>query len=223
MIDENNFWENLLKPYTKEKMPKIVSEEQQEQIIERLRIYETTLQKWNKKINLVSERTAVEIWSRHFLDSAQLYFLIENDDDIVVDLGSGGGFPALVLAAFGLKNLFLVESDLRKSLFLKECARHMGVQVTVLQERFEDVSLENVSYITARACAPLSKLLDYAEPYQTANFKSCLFLKGQRVAEEIEDAEETWKLDQKTHQSITDPEASVLEVLSFYKKTKGEV
>ena len=167
-----------------------------------------------------------EIWTRHFLDSAQLYFLIENDDDIVVDFGSGGGFPALVLAAFGLNNLILIESDFRKTLFLKECARNMGVDVIIKQERIEnassDESLDNVSYITARACASLSKLLNYAKNYKNKNFKSCLFLKGQGASEEILDAQKTWEINKTLHQSITDENASIVEISSFYKTSSGE-
>ena len=129
-----------------------------------LKAYWTLVLKWQKTVNLVSPNTLKEGWNRHILDSAQLYFLIKNQQDVLMDVGSGAGFPGLVIAILNqvfkgpLRQIILVESDLKKSLFLKECIRVLELSdVVVRRERVEMIQ-EQPDVITARAFAPLDKL-----------------------------------------------------------------
>ncbi|TVQ84566.1 MAG: 16S rRNA (guanine(527)-N(7))-methyltransferase RsmG [Micavibrio sp.] len=155
----------------------------------RLESYAALLEKWQAKINLVGPKTLPDLWRRHFLDSAQIFPLIDDKNAKIADLGSGAGFPGLVLAALGCGNVHLVESDRRKCTFLREVARACDLSpvVTIHNCRIEEVGLEDVQIVTARALAPLSALLSYAEPLLAAG-GVCLFLKGAGAADEIKDA-----------------------------------
>ena len=153
-------------------------------------IYRELLQKWQKAVNLVAPSTLSDIENRHFSDSAQLYRYIPKSAKTLVDMGSGAGFPALVLAILNqvnqgsLKNIYLIESDTKKCLFLKEVIRQLNLPVTVLNQRIESVQNIQADVITARALAPLSELLKLARPFICKN-TICLFLKGKTVNDEI--------------------------------------
>ena len=122
----------------------IISSESIENFIdaryEKLELFVTTLLKWNEKINLVAKATEEEIWNRHILDSAQLLKFIPDTKAKIVDLGSGAGFPGLVLAIMGYENVTLIESDNKKSVFLQEAARITGTKVQIINERIENVA-----------------------------------------------------------------------------------
>ncbi len=172
--------------------PEIVSRE----TIDALAIYDAQLTKWNKAINLVSKSTVKQAETRHFLDSVQLLPLIPTDTKTLYDLGSGGGFPGLVLAIL-LKDrkvdVHLIESDQRKCTFLREVARLTDTPVTVHAERIEAVDLPPADVITARAFAPLDQLCAYAHRLwkkQTVG----LFLKGETVEQELTAAQNQWTL-----------------------------
>lgn len=119
---------------------------------------------WQKRVNLISNNTVQDGWNRHILDSAQVYFCLPENCCSLMDVGSGAGFPALVVAVLNkvlqgsLQKIILVESDRKKALFLEECARVLDVNIIVLNQRIEDVQ-EKTDVITARAFAPLKKLL----------------------------------------------------------------
>ena len=135
--------------------------------MERLKIYDELLLRWNAKINLVGPSTIPQRWSRHFADSAQLIDHIPDSTRTLVDLGSGAGFPGLVIAAFNRPGgrhiqVTLIESDIRKTVFLQTVAREMGVEVTIQAERIEQVPAAPHDVIVSRALAPVSKLLHYA-------------------------------------------------------------
>ena len=155
-------------------------------------LYRELLQKWQKAVNLVAPSTLSDIENRHFLDSAQLYQYIPKSAKTLVDMGSGAGFPALVLAILNqvnqgpLKNIYLIESDTKKCLFLKEVIRQLNLPVTVLNQRIESVQNIQADVITARALAPLSELLKLARPF-VCNNTICLFLKGKTVDDEIDE------------------------------------
>ncbi|NNL87485.1 MAG: 16S rRNA (guanine(527)-N(7))-methyltransferase RsmG [Marinicaulis sp.] len=175
--------------------------------------------------NLVARSTIPERWSRHYLDSAQLAALLPAGISTIVDLGSGAGFPALVLAAMLAEkdvHVTMIESTGKKAAFLSAAADAMGVAVTVIQDRIESTKLKfPPDIITARALARLDKLLDYGAGIQGQNTKY-FFLKGQDVEDELTEAAKCWHMDVKRHTSQTNPQATILEIenLSRGKKSK---
>jgi len=145
--------------------------------IHRLSTYLDLLKRWQARINLVSEASLKDAWRRHFLDSAQLYPLIQPASARVYDIGSGAGFPGLVLAIMGLTDVHLVESDQRKSAFLREAARITTAKVQIHTQRVESLSPNDADFVTARGCAALPELLDLAKPLLKPS-GICIFLKG---------------------------------------------
>ena len=177
--------------------------------VARLQIYADALISWNKKINLVGRSTINELWHRHFLDSAQLYPLIPPNSQSLLDLGSGAGFPGLVLAIMGCPGVHMVESDRRKAAFLREAARLTGASVEVHCTRIEELTPFSVDVVTARALAPLSDLLSWAEHFLGPQ-SHCLFLKGRNVEGELTDAHYMWETETTRRPSRTDPESTVV-------------
>ena len=180
--------------------------------LDKLDAYAGELRRWTRRINLVSKSTLDHIWSRHFLDSAQLWGLSPRSGHWV-DLGSGGGFPGLVLAivARDVKGVdfTLVESDQRKAAFLRHISRDLALNVEVMHDRIEDVPPLQADVLTARALAPLNKLLGYAERHRKPAGLA-LFPKGEKVETEISVALESWRFDCQKHPSISDARSSVL-------------
>ncbi len=170
-------------------LPLLSSETEQ-----RLRDYAALLAVWTRRINLVSAADAAHIWSRHVEDSLRLAPLIPPGTARGIDLGSGAGLPGLVLAIATGIPFDLVESDHRKSAFLGEAARMTGAPVTIHTARIESVAIAPASLVTARALAPLEKLLALAAPH-LAPGGTMLFPKGARATEEIEAARETWQFE----------------------------
>lgn len=180
--------------------------------VERLEIYAAQLRRWNRAINLVAPKILDALWSRHFLDSWQLLDIAGGIGDAGgrwYDLGSGGGFPGLVLVACGLEGVTLIESDRRKTAFLRETARAMGVDAAIHAERIEDLDLPPADTITARALAPLPKLLDLSAHLRGPHTR-CLFLKGQDVESELTAATKYWKFTLSRHRSLSDKRGTVL-------------
>lgn len=186
--------------------------------IARLTAYAGLIEKWQKAINLVAPKTLPELWQRHFLDSAQLLEHAPRDTTRWLDLGSGGGFPGLVIAALSDGHVHLVESDQRKSAFLREAARAMGVQATVHVKRIEAVSATALheamggapQVISARALAPLNDLIGLAHPLAGPE-TLYLFPKGRHAEDELTEARRYWTIPEADRlPSRTDPEASIL-------------
>lgn len=182
--------------------------------LERLQLLEHLVAKWNPAINLVSKPSMADFWERHVVDSLQLFRLAEADSLSWCDLGSGGGFPGLVIASVAKDtgsptHVTLVESDRRKCVFLREAARQMDLQVTVVNERIEDMPPARATVVSARALAPLPKLCEFAFRHM-AEIGQCLFPKGSKHLEELEEARRFWTFDLATHQSTTDPSASII-------------
>ena len=177
--------------------------------LERLAIYESLLKKWQKTINLVGPKTLDDSWNRHFLDSAQLRPLLPESVKVLIDLGSGAGFPGLVLAILGVPEVHLIESDVRKCAFLREAARATGAPVTVHNKRIEAVQGLRADVVTARALAPLTELLDWAAPFLGEDGVA-LFLKGQNVEDELTATTKYWKMRTERFDSVTDPSGSIL-------------
>ena len=181
----------------------------------RLKLYVSLLEDWNARVNLVSARSLADVWRRHVWDSAQLMDLIPPDAKSLVDLGSGAGFPGLVLAITlaerGGARVVLYEAIAKKCRFLEEVAHRVGAPVEIRNARIEAAGPETFDIVTARACAPLAQLLSYAAPFQGKNTKS-LFLKGQSVGAELTDARTSWSMRIEQHQSRSDPSGIILDI-----------
>jgi 16S rRNA (guanine527-N7)-methyltransferase len=177
--------------------------------LDRLCLYADLLGKWQARINLVGPDTVADLWSRHILDSAQLFPLIKPEAHRLVDLGSGAGFPGLVLAVMGAPDVHLVESDSRKCAFLREVARVTRTPVQVVNKRIEQVAPLGADVVTARALAPLDRLLGWAVPH-LAPGGECLFLKGRGAEDELTASAKEWNITASRVVSLTDPGGLVL-------------
>lgn len=178
----------------------------------RLKAYADVLSDWNARHNLVAKSTLPDLWQRHFWDSAQLATLIPSAARSLADLGSGAGFPGLVLATMlpGL-SVTLHEATTKKCAFLQLAAERMGVPVTIRNARLEDLSPTRFDVVTARALAPLPQLLGYAQNFAGSN-SVCLFLKGQNVGAELTEAHKYWNIRASQVPSQTDPSAAIVVV-----------
>jgi 16S rRNA (guanine527-N7)-methyltransferase len=185
-----------------------------------LEAYAALLAKWQRAINLVSRATLGDLWRRHFLDSAQLLPLLGPAGDIV-DLGSGAGFPGLVLAILSGRPTHLIESDRRKAAFLGEAARAAGCgdRVTVHASRIEAVQPWSAGTVTARALADLGSLLALAAPFCGPD-TVCLFPKGARADEELTAAERLWKMVTERRRSVTDPTGLILRLSHLERRAQ---
>lgn len=161
--------------------------------LERLEAYLALLIRWQKAINLVSKATLGDPWRRHMLDSAQLLPHLPRRPCRVVDLGSGAGFPGLVLSILGAGEIHLIESDSRKCAFLREAIRITQAVAILHEGRIETTPKILADVATARALAPLGELLAYSERH-LAPGGVCLFLKGRGVEEELTRARKEWKM-----------------------------
>src|SRR5258706_2793802 len=170
----------------------------------RLEDYADLLTRWSARINLVGRDTLADLWRRHILDSAQLHRFIPSSARSLIDLGTGAGLPGLVLAILGVPSVELVEADSRKAAFLREAARVTGAEVTIRPCRIQAVPRHPVHVVTARACAPLDRLLDLATPFLAPD-TLCLFPKGERFNEELTLARERWTMSGAVEQRLSGP------------------
>ncbi|HEY4344837.1 MAG TPA: 16S rRNA (guanine(527)-N(7))-methyltransferase RsmG [Parvibaculum sp.] len=187
--------------------------------MDRLRVYETLLLKWQKSINLVSAGTLADLWARHMWDSAQLAALAPRDAVRWMDVGSGAGFPGLVVATLlrdrpGFQ-MELVESDQRKSVFLKEASRLMELSVRVHTGRIEDFSRGEgelpPDIISARALASLSQILSWTSPFW-GKATIGLFPKGRNATDELTESRKNWIFEAEAIASLSDPSGTVLKL-----------
>lgn len=182
----------------------------------RLFLYHDLLLKWQSKINLISNDTIKDVWQRHFLDSLQLLTYIDDKEKNIADLGSGAGFPGLILALMGYKNVHLIESDTRKVAFLREVARITNTQVTIHNCRIEEANLPKIDIFTSRACAPLDKLL-YLIADKVSRETICLFHKGKNYSTELEESSIRWQYDIVTMPSIVDSQGVIIKLSNICK------
>jgi 16S rRNA (guanine527-N7)-methyltransferase len=179
-----------------------------------------TLARWQKAINLVGKGTLEDVWARHILDSAQLLPLIPRSAQTLADLGSGGGFPGLVLAALRPDlQVTLIEADARKGAFLGEAGRRMGLknQPKVVTSRIETAPPTGADVVTARALAPLGQLLAWAAPHRGEK-AICLFHKGKGWQAEVSEAKKDWDLEAQPFSSVTDRDSVLLRISQFSAK-----
>lgn len=187
------------------------------EIIDSLGFYESQLVKWQKVQNLVSRETLAEIWSRHFLDCLQLIPMIPVDSKLLLDFGSGGGFPAIPLA-IALKNrdltIHMVESNGRKGSFLRQIVRELDLQAkvhTIRAESLKPLEIGPVDVFTARAFAPLSDICSYAKPLWQQKSVG-LFQKGRGYSKEIEESLQKWRYTYSTVKSKTLEDAAIVQM-----------
>ncbi len=178
---------------------------------DRLQIFTSLLVRWNPTIRLVSTQDIAHLWTRHVEDALQLVPLIPPATAGAVDLGSGGGLPGLVLAIATGLHFDLIEADSRKAAFLREAAIATKAPATIHARRIEDIALPPRRLVTARALAPLPRLLAWAKPF-LADGGICLFPKGERVESEIAEAEQNWFFSLERLPSRTDRTASILRI-----------
>jgi 16S rRNA (guanine527-N7)-methyltransferase len=178
--------------------------------LQRLTVYLDLLHRWQPAINLVGFGTLADPWRRHVLDSAQLAAHLPAATDLT-DLGSGAGFPGMVLALLGVRGVHLIEGDRRKAQFLHAVARATGAPATIHAERIEQMQGWPAAVITARAVAPLPRLLELAERF-LASDSVCLFLKGKSAARELTNARVSWHMVSETFPSLSEPTGTVLKL-----------
>ena len=181
-----------------------------------LETYEQLLRKWQPKVNLIASGTLAELWSRHFLDSVQLLQHAPKVAGLWLDLGSGGGFPGLVCAIcakdHGIDARFeLVESDTRKCAFLQEVARQTGTRVTIHNIRIETLEPADADVVTARALAPLPRLLEWVYRHLRPD-GTCLLQKGAGHGLELETAHADWQMNVEIHPSVTATNSVILRI-----------
>lgn len=176
--------------------------------LDRLDHYAALLRKWNPRINLVARSTLDDLEKRHFVDSAQVYDLAPHPVDHWADLGSGGGFPGLVIAIMALdrgspETVTLVESDARKCAFLRTVIRETGARARVINDRIEIIPPLNAGVLSARALSSLTELLTFAHRH-LAPTGTALFLKGANWKKELSEAQSKWKFEYQVARSKTE-------------------
>ncbi|MBV2359413.1 16S rRNA (guanine(527)-N(7))-methyltransferase RsmG [Thalassococcus sp. CAU 1522] len=181
---------------------------------DRLSTFVKLLKTWNQAINLVARTDEHDLWTRHVADSLQVFELSPETKQSWLDLGSGGGFPGLVVAIVAAEkqpdlSVTLIESDARKSAFLRTVVREAGLKTTVLPTRIERASPQGADVISARALAALTKLLGLASRHGTPN-TTYLFPKGENWKKEIAEAQKTWRFNAEPITSRTNENAVIL-------------
>ena len=184
--------------------------------LERLKAYTALLEKWQRTVNLIGRGSLTDVWRRHLLDSAQLGPLLPPGIKNIVDIGSGAGFPGLVLAitaATALKDaeVHLVESNERKCAFLREVNRATDAGAIIHHSRIEDLSDLMADVVVSRAVASLQQLLQYANPVLKKGGQ-CFFLKGKKWRYELTQAQKKWIINDSAIQSLSDSSGMVLKL-----------
>jgi 16S rRNA (guanine527-N7)-methyltransferase len=188
--------------------------------LDRLATLAAAIERWNPAINLIAPGTVATIWTRHIADSAQLWRLRPTVTRTWLDLGSGGGFPGLVIAILASDaapdlTVSLVESDRRKAAFLAAVSRDLALPARVLPERAEALREPPQDVVSARAFGPLSRLLSLVVQLRHPGGLA-LLPKGRTYNKELDAAARLWKFDYKLHPSSTDPDAAIIEIGSIH-------
>ena len=184
--------------------------------IELLKQLRVLVEKWNKSINLISKSTVPEIWSRHILDSAQIFYARNKRFKRWLDIGSGAGFPGLVVSILAQDNningeIVLVDSDTRKCAFLSTVKRELSLNLYIINNRIELCERQEADVISARALTDLSNLLELSFNHMNDD-STLIFAKGKSWREELFVAQKTWNFSWEAVTSITDPKSVVLKI-----------
>ena len=182
--------------------------------LERLEAYVALLRKWQPKVNLVASRSLEDVWRRHILDSAQLAPLLPAAGGVMADIGSGAGFPGMVLAITqdsDQTEIHLIESNERKCAFLMEINRMNQAGAIIHQCRVENLPELKTDVVMARGVASMEKLLLYANPMLKKGGQ-CLFLKGEKWREELTEVQKNWIIKESTIPSLSDPSGMVVKL-----------
>lgn len=184
--------------------------------LERLRAFEALVLKWTVKINLIAAGTKQDLWERHVVDSAQIYPAAPARWANWADIGSGGGFPGIVVAILAKElnpegKITLIESDMRKATFLRTAIRELQLNAVVIADRIEKAPPQNADVLSARALASLDLLLGFAERHLNHDGVA-LFQKGRTAQAEIDAAKQKWSFALATHPSITDADSQLLSI-----------
>lgn len=189
---------------------------------EQLKAYENSLHEWQNKFNLVSNASLADAWNRHFLDSVQLYKYIPQDAEILYDFGSGAGFPGMVLAIMAKEKtpylkVSLIESIRKKTLYLNNVKKITATDVTIINDRIENINIQKADVITSRALASLKELFSYV--YKFCKKETiCIFPKGKKYAEEIAEAQKDWQFKIRIEASEQSEEGKILIITDLLKK-----
>lgn len=184
--------------------------------IDQIEKFVSDLERWNSRINLIAPSTIDQVWSRHVLDSAQLLSLAPKLALSWTDMGTGGGFPGLVVAILAKElrpelSVTCIESDKRKAAFLSSQARALDLKMDVLAERIETAPAQRSEIVSARALAPLERLLQFSKRH-LAPGGVALFLKGRSYGSEVQEARRNWHFNLVAERSSTDPSSAILKV-----------
>jgi len=174
------------------------------------------LTSWNKEINLVGKSTLIDPLRSHILDSIQVSKFIKNKDSRIVDIGTGAGFPGIVLSIQKFSNVSLVDSNIKKIKFLKHIKKELGLSIKIIYSRIEDMHNKKFDYIVSRALANLNKLFFYSLKLSHKK-TNLIFLKGQKLYSEIYEAEKFWKFNFTVQNSVSDKRGRVLLVKNLKK------
>ncbi|WP_431297783.1 16S rRNA (guanine(527)-N(7))-methyltransferase RsmG [Tabrizicola sp. BL-A-41-H6] len=182
--------------------------------VDKLRFFEALVRRWTPAINLISPSSILDLWGRHVIDSAQLFHLLTKDSSSWLDVGSGAGFPGLVIAILAREKqpsleVTLIESDQRKATFLREAARQLSLECKVLAQRAETVPPIGADVLSARAFSSLSSLLPIADRHLAAS-GTAIFPKGKTWRDEVEEARKGWSFTLDAVQSVSDEDAAIL-------------
>ena len=186
--------------------------------LERLERFVALLGEWRTRMNLIGPREMDQIWARHILDSAQLVPVVGGDAR-VVDVGSGAGLPGVVLACHAAGSdghVTMIESVGKKCAFLSAVIADLGLPAAITNKRIEDAAPEPVDFVTARALAPLSKLLQYTQPWLVRGATG-LFFKGEHWREELTEASEYWTLAYEAIPSRTHQAGVILKIMEAHR------
>ena len=184
---------------------------------ELLNDYVRMINKWNSTINLISKKTIADLWSRHILDSAQLSVFLDSHIRKWVDFGSGAGFPGIVISIlakeqFSSLEMNLIESDQRKCVFLREVSRELKLNAKIISSRIENCSKLNADIISARALAPMKKLLLYFDSHSKIGSKG-LFLKGKNIQSELNVLRHVNRFEINIEPSLINSDGVIVEVI----------
>lgn len=191
--------------------------------IEKLEAFVALLREWNAKMNLVSKNSLEDVWVRHVLDSLQLIKYIPENVQTLLDIGSGAGFPALVLAIAMQEKMptakcQLVESITKKTVYLNDVKNRIGLNnVQIINSRVENLKVKNVDIVTARAVAALDVLCEYVYAMATKNTRM-LFLKGCSYEQEVVAAKQKWHFDLKVYKNQYSEDGVLLEINNLRKR-----